>query len=272
MSLIQATYTQLSPEFGQSIDRKQNPVEIAEEWFWGTHIKLFKHAEVLIQACKVPELTPIGVKRIDEMLAAESSTGFMSGNVSSNVQTSLMLPPYLRLSVNGFTKLNGRDIGPGDLQRTALDTMQRSSWNSQADKAALAEIEASLHPVHGKVSRDELTTVVRVMHLRSKETRHKQPSPVITHGWLLIGDRGQIHYEKQLDHDVVSSLMMERAKIALSCEHTDSVDLLRIGGGNIVFVAPSVLKLAQELGHIVPDKPALSPAEQDSAGNSSPSP
>jgi hypothetical protein len=64
--------------------------------------------------------------------------------------------------------------------------------------------------------------------------------------------------------------MMARAKIALSCEHTDPVDLLRIEGGMIVFVAPSVLKLAHALGHIVPDQQALSTADLDSSGENSP--
>lgn len=247
MNTVEATYLQMSTRFGQHLNRGENPVEKAAEWLIRT-LRLaaeFQHGEVLIQSCKAPVLEPIGVKRIDAMMA--DSGDFMSGNVASNVQSSQILPAYSKVEVNGFTELEGCPIVSGWLRAKAFQRFLDTPWSDGADRQALREIEACLNS--RTVRPDEQTTVMRVMHMRTKQTRYRQLSPVITHGWLLIGERGQIHFEKQTNASDVSGRMMARAKALLSCERYEPVDLLRIEGGKTVFVADSVLRRIEALGH-----------------------
>lgn len=264
MQLIPATFVQMAPAFGQSIKRNTDATEVAAAWLWGTHIQKYKHSQLLVQSCCVPALTPIGVKRIDEMLYRESETGFMSGNVSSNVQSSIILPAYSQVEVNGFTKLDRLgnsvtnlqrdavgeldDIPPGFLQHKNWRAMYDSPWCSAQDRAVLNDFKSVLQPKAGMVAPDEAVTVVRVMHMRDKQTRHDQPSPVITHGWLLIGNRGELHRQCCLNQTAVDLAMMARAKMALTYERYECADLLRIEGGKTVLVHEQVLQRLQAQG------------------------
>lgn len=265
MNLTSAAFVQLAPPYGQSLKRDKSGTEIAADWLIGIHQKNYPHSEVLVQDCRVPALKPIGVKRIDEMLAKECEAGFMSGNGSSNVQSSQILPAYGRVEVNGFTKLDRNqelardtpskdgaglsDIPPGHLQNLSLKLFEKSSWCSTEDRSVLAHVRRLLEPSAGKVEEYDAPTLSRIMHMRSKETRYDQASPVITHGWLLIGNRGKVHYERQINHGETSRKMMERAKAVLSCERFDPLDRLRIEGGKTVFVHEAVLDHLQREGH-----------------------
>lgn len=249
MNLVNATYVEMAPEFGQGIRRSRDPVSEAADWLWATHLNQRKHAYVLVQACQVQALEPVGVARIDKMLKEESETGFMSGNASTNLQSSFILPAWSCTEVNGFTEFDGVKIGPGDLLKNRLWAIQRSEWNERQDKQALQDIEGILMPRSGLVPGNESTTVIRVLHMRDKATRHEHRVPVITHGWMLVGDRGQIHYRKQLNSSSVSTKLMDRAAMALSCERYNSQDLLKIQEGKFVHVDQSVLDYLTNQGN-----------------------
>ena len=82
VKLVHAAFVQLAPAFGQSMNRKNSGIVVAADWLWGTYKNQYRHEELLVQSCLARKFKPIGVKRIDEMLARKSDTGFMSGNVS----------------------------------------------------------------------------------------------------------------------------------------------------------------------------------------------
>lgn len=241
MNLVAATYTEMASQFGQYIYRSKDPVSEAAEWLWKTHLKQRTHAYVKVQACQTPALEPTGVARIDKMLKADCEAGFMSGNVSSNLQTSVILPAWSRVEVNGFTELDGEKIRPGDLFKKSLDTFRGSSWNDSGDERIFDAVEAMVKGWRGGVSEDESVTLVRVHHMRDVGTRYLHRIPVIKHGWLLVGDRGQIHYRNQINWSPVSSKLMARAVAVLSCERHNAQDLLKIEDGKFTHVDQSVL-------------------------------
>lgn len=241
MNLVNATYTEMSPEFGQRISRRDVPIVEAARWLWLTHLKRFQHSYVKVQACQVPQLEPTGVVRIDKMLKEDSEAGFMSGNVSSNLQTSSILPAWSRVEVNGFTELDGKKIETGDLFKRSLDIFRQSSWNETGDQQVFDSVEALVCGRNGGPSKDESTTLVRIHHMRDAAARHLHKVPVIKHGWLLVGSRGQIHYRNQTNWSPVSSKLMARAVMVLSYERHNCQDLLKIEGGKFVFVDQSVL-------------------------------
>lgn len=82
---------------------------------------------------------------------------------------------------------------------------------------------------------DEQTTVYCIEHLRTKGTRQAFPSPVIRHGWLLIGDQGQVHFEEMVNESSVSYKMMALAKAVLTCERSNPVNILKIENGKMTF-------------------------------------
>lgn len=250
MKLTRATFTQLAPQFGQSLYRSDDPVQQAAEWLWTTHTKQRRHEEVLVQSCMAPVPEPTGVARVDKLLDENSETGFMSGNVSSNVQSSQIIPAARQLEVNGFNELDGQPICLGDLQFRAFQQSRKSSWISREHQYVMDEIYKVLAPSPPKgVPLDEASTFVHVLHMRLAAVRHSYPTPVVTHGFMLIGERGEVHYKRQVNPSPVSSKMMARAEMALTCERYDPVDMLRIEGGKFTFVHNDVLLRLESEGH-----------------------
>ncbi|TAL65795.1 MAG: hypothetical protein EPN79_11490 [Burkholderiaceae bacterium] len=236
MGRIDAVFTQLAPQFGQSIMTDRLALDEAASWLDGTRNGELKHREVLVQSCQVQERPSVGVRRVDAMLQKEN--GFHSGNWSTNIQVSQMIRPYWQ------TECNGRLFEPGRLRQSDLKPAMESIWNSVDDLFALDKIQERLEryatTTRNASGLDEGTTLVRVMHLREKDTRHAHPSPVFTHGWFLIGERGQIRHEVMIGHSRICLAMMDRARADLSFERFDCRDLLKIEDGVEVFVDSAV--------------------------------
>lgn len=244
MSVIQACRVQLSLQFGNIIYRNQLAQDVALEWLEATLTGQRFHKELKVQSCKAPKLEPTGIKRIDKMLE-DSRDGFMSGNVSSNLQTSLMLPAFNRCEVNGFTVIDGKPLMPGDLQAQALKPFFQSLWNDQLDRLALHGAQEALK----NVPTDRGTTLYRIIHMRTKETRHTGPSPVHTHGWLLIDDHDELRFEHRTGNSQAGHSLFERAKQVLTNEHTDAQTILEVKDGRITFVDRELMTAFQTAGN-----------------------
>lgn len=93
----------------------------------------------------------------------------------------------------------------------------------------------------------EGTILVRVMHMRDKETRYQFPIPVVTHGWLLMGERGNILHERVLDDSPLGLKVMARARADLTFERFECRDLLKISGGKVLFVDEQVQRIADSM-------------------------
>lgn len=244
MPMTQACRIELSREFGTRIDRNLSALNEAVSWMertlWGERF----HKNLKVQSCNAPLLEPIGIKRIDDMLYRDCD--FCTGNVSSNMQSSNMLPAFSTCRVNGFTVIDGKQLLPGDLQALALKPILQSRWNDQQDHQALKGVQDALKAVQP----DRGTTLYRIMHMRTKETRHLGQSPVHTHGWLLIDDHDELRYEHRIGNTAAGHKLFERAKKILTHEHTDPKTLLEIKDGQFTFVAPEVMATFKALGNV----------------------
>ncbi|OUM04475.1 hypothetical protein [Variovorax sp. JS1663] len=101
------------------------------------------------------------------------------------------------------------------------------------------------------------------MHMRDKETRHQFPAPVVTHGWLLMGERGNILHERVLDNSELGLKMMARARTDLTFQRFECRDLLKISGGKVLFVDDEVRRIADSMrqNDQVPEDEAEATAE-----------
>lgn len=242
MPRLHAVYTQLDRQFGQSLSPTRDPGAaryLAADWLaTGAH----GHQEVLVQACQVERRQRIGDPLIDKIIRADG--GFKPGNVSSNLQTSEILGPY-------WTRLGGGELVRAKMHAYRFEAMLESSWNSAADLIVLKDIGRILKSTADAAFAadvvDEGTTLVRVMHMRDKETRYQFPTPVVTHGWLLTGERGNILHERVLDDSPIGLRMMARARVDLTFERFESRDLLKISGGKVLFVDDEVRAIAESM-------------------------
>lgn len=247
MLMIEACRIEYARKFGTCIHRSRSALAEAVSWLQLTLDGQRHHHNLKVQSCKAPFLPPIGIKRIDDMLRQTGfSDGFGSGNVSSNMQTSVMLPAFATCRVNGFTVIDGkpchrRALLPGDLQARALKPMLESRWNDQLDRQALRGVQDALKDVPP----DRGTTLYRIMHMRTKETRYLQPSPVHTHGWLLIDDHDELRYERRIGSSAAGAKLFELAKLVLTNTHADVQTLLEIKDARITFVDPEVMTALQ---------------------------
>jgi hypothetical protein len=114
----------------------------------------------MVQACQVKALEPVGVARIDKMLNEESSTGFFTGNASTNLQCSIITPAWSQIEVNGFTELDGVKIEAGDLLKRSLKPILEASHNDPV----VHEIKDLLTARPRTINDHEATTLVRVHH------------------------------------------------------------------------------------------------------------
>lgn len=253
-----AVFTQLDLQFGQFLHPIGEPEAArhrAADWLAsGAH----GHQEVLVQACQVERRQRIGDPVIDRIIRADG--GFKSGSVSSNLQTSEMLGPH-------WTRIDNDRLVPAEMHAYRLKTMLETSWNSAADLIALKDIQRVLKSAaEAALAADvvgEGTTLVRVMHMRDEETRHHFPIPVVTHGWLLMGERGNILHERVLDDSPLGLKMMARARADLTFERVECRDLLKISGGKVLFVDDEVRKIAESMRQEDPvfEEDAEAPAE-----------
>lgn len=246
MPMIKACRVELSPQFGNFIYRDQpvqNAMTIALEWLEATLDGQRFHKNLKVQSCEAPQLEPIGIERIDKMLG-KSRNGFVSGNVGSNLQTSMMLPAFNQCEVNGLTVINGKPLMPGDLQAKAFRPFFKSAWNDQFDGSALLGAKEALKAVPP----DRGTTLYHIMHTRTKETRYAGPSQVHTHGWLLVDDRDELRYECRIGNSEVGHKLFERAKQVLTNEHTNAQTLLEIKDGRIIFVDRELMTAFHAMG------------------------
>ena len=243
MKMTEATRTEMAPLFGVILTRGKPADLEARDYLERTLAGFAYQRDLKIQACLAPELVTTGIKRIDKMLAADFADGFITGNVSSNMQSSSILPAFNQCKVNGFTVIDGKTLQPGDLQANAFKTFLQSGWNDQIDLDALQGVQETLKLVQP----DRQTTLYRIMHTRTKETRYNQASPVHTHGWLLIDDHQELRFEQRIGTSAVGHQLFERAKQVLTCQHSDPKLMLEIKQGRIIFVDPEVLKMYQAI-------------------------
>lgn len=236
-----AIYTQMGPQFGAYVQRltPMTAVEDAAKWLSLTLSGQRLHRNVLVQSCLVPELILTGIARIDKLLHPSGS--FMSGNVSSDLQSSCIIPAWNCVKVNGFTAHeNGVPFQPGDLTKKQLEVMRKGLRVSGDDSVMWSEITDLICGRKGALPRDEDITIVKVIHPRQRSTVTEQSGRSLIHGWLLLNSRGELHYQGQ--HKEGYDPLMARAIQELTLVREDSIDLLKIEGGHITYVAPQVLK------------------------------
>ncbi|TAL65796.1 MAG: hypothetical protein EPN79_11495 [Burkholderiaceae bacterium] len=238
MDLINAAYVQLSSPIVRFLDKSEPAVDTAAKWLCDIRSGRNKHKDVVVQACKVARREPIGNKRIDAMV--DRVGGFMPGDVMSDIQSSSFIRAHSDVGNNGLVVAK-----PGDLRAFDLNKVYESKYNSSEDLFVLNGIRDYLDHLT-RDGFDEKTTLVRVMHVRDKPAPNGRP-PVVTHGWLLFGDRGQLLMEQCLNPVAVGVAMMARAKADISLEHFSPYELLRIEEGCEEFVAPAVRERAAEM-------------------------
>ena len=244
MESIKSCLVEMNRQFSTRIQYGESALNEAVTWLAGTLADRRNHTHLKVQECLTSSFEPTGVGRVDKMLGADFQGGFLSGNVSSNLQSSLMLPARSTVEVNGFEAIDGLKILPGYLQAKALDPMLKSPWNDQRDRLSLARITDALKMLH----EDTACTVYRIFHMRSVETRDRQPSPVHAHGWLVVDDEQKIVFRTDYGDSGVGQKLMQRAAQILSCEHTCPVSLLEITQGKITLLDDSVLNAFHRTG------------------------
>lgn len=245
------TFVRLSPLFGDYISLDADtPEQAAAKWAYLTAIGKRNHKAVIVRSCDVKEPESIGIKYIDKYLNQTSPSGFISGNVCSNTQSSVILPARDVFEVNGYKELDegtkkNVPIYAGMLQRLAFNPIKKSLWNVPSDRQALEKIE---HFIENELASDESVTLTRVMHLYPDTSRYDRPVPVMTHGWLLIGKHGVLHQSLLTQNSDLSKKMMDRATASLTNRRSNEVDLLRIEDGKIVLIHDSALSVLHSQG------------------------
>ncbi|CAN7783297.1 hypothetical protein LJR175_008310 [Variovorax sp. LjRoot175] len=114
MPRINAVFTQLDRQFGQSISPTTDPDAaraFAADWLASGG---YGHQEVLVQACQVNKRERIGDKTVDRIIREDG--GFTSGNVASNLQTSEMLGPH-------WTRLESGKLVPAEMHAYRLNAL-----------------------------------------------------------------------------------------------------------------------------------------------------
>lgn len=236
-----AVFVQLARGFGQFIDLASPAVDRAVFELERFRAGASPHREVLVQACAVMPRPPIGVKRLDDAL--QSTGRFVHGTARTDFQHSISLAPYGRLR-----ERDGR-YDPGELRAHQLREALAAPWLNAIDRHALADIERRVIALgldaQETPALDHGLTLVRVVHPVSKASLSQYAPAFVTHGWLLVGDRGELHAQIPTDETKTGRRLMAIAALDLAFDRIEGEVLLRIEDGQVTRVAPAVAARCQ---------------------------
>lgn len=171
---------------------------------------------------------PTGHKAFDEQ--RRRSSGLTTGNVSSNVQTSM----YIRAKTD--RDVNGRKFDKGELR--AHDLKALDGWR-QRGVPNLDLVKRWINDA----SLDSVTTIVYLLH-HYKGTRDSRGyHELLFHGWVLTDEKCNLINSCQTNQGPKSDAIMRQAIKAFTHERLESQDLLRIEAGEVQYVSDEVRAL-----------------------------
>lgn len=183
-----------------------------------------------IDACLVPfhpHKVQSGLKIFDDQ--CNRSGGFMTGNASTNTQTSQYVRPV------NMTECNGMSFAPGELRKSDLRAFTESRDPHQPGR------DSMLDELKRAENINKMLVVYKVFHTQAKPNDYGQPVRRV-HGWVITEPCGKLVRAviPEAFHTPTSRIM-DRAIAEFSHETVgDRVRLLRIDGGSLTYVAPEL--------------------------------
>ena len=184
---------------------------------------------LIVQSCDLEKnwsYEPTGHKAFDEQ--RRRSSGFGTGNVMSNVQTSFYIRPRSRVECNGY------QFAPGALREADLKALKElASLGFDGARAVRGWIDEYV---------DKELILYAVHHQKAALGRSGRHDPVV-HGWVLTDESHNLLRQMQTNPSEKSTAIMGNAIKQFTCHHVNPVDLLRIEDGEVKFVDDSVRDL-----------------------------
>lgn len=234
MDAVQYIYP---PRFGRyirSLAADETAKAKAAEWLADWTAGRITHENIEINSCDIQfdGYTPTGVKTFDEQRAR--SSGFSSGNVSSNVQTSTLVPS--RFFVNNGGVVN---FPEGEAQESSLKWI-RNSGIPRSHEVVATVLAANDEPTSSDAS---VACVYLLHHYHGPKHDRKR----IDHGWIVTDKQGQLLNRFDLSNSATSKKILDQAEYVFTGMNSDSVPLLKLVDNQVIFVDPDVQSLADEI-------------------------
>lgn len=232
---MDAYITIYPPAFGTRIrkpEKGQSAAYHAADWLSRWMQGEITHGNVEINACSVEHdgYSPTGLKTFDEQ--RERSSGFSTGNVFSNVQTSTY--------VDNFHHVEWPVKNKGEFQSYGLKVIEAT----KADGARqIADFIRTCPAVNDPERIDKKAIAYLLHHYHGPKSDRKR----IDHGWIVTDNEGRLLKRMDLSHSQISNLIMDRAQDIFTHKHTLQAPLLKIVDNEITFVDPQVQEMADRM-------------------------
>lgn len=232
---MDACMTIYPARFGVSIipSRDANTAEHrAADWLFRWRKGEITHKAVEINAVAIEHdgYSPIGLKTFDDQRAR--SSGFSTGNVMSNVQTSTFVDSYHHVEWPAKEK--------GEFQSYGLNIIK-------ATRAVGAEQIAEFIRKEPSVNNPDAPHHQAIAYLLHHYTGPAHDRKRIDHGWVVTDSTGQLLKRLDLSNSQTSQLIMDRATDIFTHKHTLVAPLLKIVDNEVVFVDPKIEKMADAM-------------------------
>ena len=220
MKTEKALYIELSQEIGQFLHGPKSGQSIEElaryhrETYLGARAK---HQEYRIAVCDRPVYEKTGLKAFDK---EHAKIGFLTGNVSSNIQFSRFVRSELQTACNGYQFPIGH---LRNLDLTRIKEISRSNPDSGAE-VVLKWYQSQ------KLSFQHMDTIFYMVFHPGSKKGHK-----IVHGWIQTDTRGNLLNELVNAGFTGSKSfeVMSGAKEAFTLKRFNEKDVFVVKGGVI---------------------------------------
>ena len=190
------------------------------------------HENVEINACtiKYDGYSPSGLKTFDEQRLR--SSGFTTGNVTSNVQTS-----------NYVRSFHQKECAPHVFDKGVLQASDLK-W-IKASRVARAQEVASFLATNQSTNDGSDPSCCAIAYLVHHYHGPKYDRQRIDHGWIITDNDQNLLQRLDISHSMASNQILDQASYVFTCQHENSHPLLKLVNNEIVFVDPEVMAMAE---------------------------
>lgn len=222
-------------EFGQYIaaDRNGETAKTrAIDWLGRWMAGEITHKDVEINACsiKYDGYSPSGLKTFDEQRLR--SSGFSTGNVTSNVQTS-----------NYVRSFHKKECDPHAFDKGVLQASDLK-W-IKASRVACAQEVASFLATNQSTNDESDPGRCAIAYLVHHYHGPKYDRQRIDHGWIITDNDRNLLQRLDISNSRASQQILDQAAYVFTCQHENSRPLLKLVNNEIVFADPEVLAMAK---------------------------
>ncbi len=226
----------LPPRFGRHVRRvteDESAQKKAADWLAGWKAGQITHENVEINACTIQfdGYTPTGLKTFDEQRAR--SSGFSTGNVTSNVQTSALIASRYWVNNGGV-----HNFPEGEAQGNQLKWIRDSRVPHANDVISLV-----LSAPDDASDPTSVACVYLLHHYHGPRDDRKR----IDHGWIVTDRNGDLLGRFDISNNAISQKILDQAQYVFTGMHSDPKTLLKLVDNQITFVDPEVQGLAEEI-------------------------